>query len=216
VTLLVRRAPPVRATQPQLQLASRLTSRATWKMLLSDLCNRLPKRAPMDRSDPERTANRADRATSRPKPRDCRSAEPRFDGGPASGGRAIDVAPPTSIVSTTTHLTRRRAEHRTRRGRLTAVLSTARQAGDRSLAFPVAPRPRLETQTGSRSQRRFHRPLVKRSDFHGSKRLPPTSAPRSCFCSIRARGTRHHAHGFATVSTASDASSPPVALALEG
>jgi hypothetical protein len=47
VTLLVRRAPPVRATRPQLQLASRLTSRATGKMLLADLCNRLPKRVPL-------------------------------------------------------------------------------------------------------------------------------------------------------------------------
>jgi hypothetical protein len=52
VTLLVRRAPPVRATRPQLRLASR----ATGKMLLADLCNRLPKRAPKDRSGPERTA----------------------------------------------------------------------------------------------------------------------------------------------------------------
>jgi hypothetical protein len=41
VTLLVRRAPPGRATRPQLQLASRLASRATGKMLLADLCNRL-------------------------------------------------------------------------------------------------------------------------------------------------------------------------------
>jgi hypothetical protein len=63
VTLLVRRAPPGRATRPQLQLASRLAARATGKMLLTDLCNRPSKRAPKDRSGSRaHGVSRADRA----------------------------------------------------------------------------------------------------------------------------------------------------------
>lgn len=82
-----------------------------------------------------------------------------------------------------------------------------------------------------KSQRRFRRTLVKRCDFHGAERLPPTSAPKeSCFRmpprimlshdpapsrELR-RGTRHQSRGFATTIPASDTSSPPAALAFEG
>jgi len=59
-------------------------------------------------------------------------------------------------------------------------------------------------------------PSSKGTTYPGSERLPSTSAPRTCFRRVRARGTRHRALGFAAVSTASDASSPPAALALEG
>lgn len=100
-------------------------------------------------------------------------------GGPTSGGRAIDAAPPTSVASTTA-----RSEETSRapreRGYLATVFSTVCQAGDRPLTLSVAPRCSGNPED-SRSQRRFRRTLVKRSDIRDAERLPSTSAPWSGF-----------------------------------
>jgi hypothetical protein len=85
--------------------------------------------------------SRADRALSQPKPGYSSGAEPRFDGGPTSGGRAIDVASPTSVVSTTARLASETRRAPRERGCLATVLSTACQAGDRPLTLSVVRRP---------------------------------------------------------------------------
>lgn len=100
-------------------------------------------------------------------------------GGPTSGGRAIDGAPPTSVVSTTACLEEASRAPR-ERGCLVTALSAACQAGDRPLTLSVAPRCSGNPED-SRSQRRFRRTLVKRSDFRDAERLPSTSAPWSGF-----------------------------------
>jgi hypothetical protein len=64
-----------------------------------------------------------------------------FDGGPTSGGLTIDVASPTSAVSTTARLASETRRAPRERGCLATVLSTACQAGDRPLTLSVVRRP---------------------------------------------------------------------------
>jgi hypothetical protein len=66
------------------------------------------------------------------------------------------------------------------RGCLATALSAACQAGDRPLTLSVTPRCSGDPED-SRSQRRFRRTLVKRSDIRDAERLPSTSAPWSSF-----------------------------------
>jgi hypothetical protein len=51
-----RNEPPRRATPRSFRLASRLTVQGEDRVLLSDFCNRLTSRAPVDRPIPEREA----------------------------------------------------------------------------------------------------------------------------------------------------------------
>lgn len=235
VTLLVRRR--LRDVLPGCSFSSPLGSPRVrlGRCFLPTSATDFPKRAPKDRSGSRaHGVSRADRAKLQPKPEFSRDAEPRFDGGPTSGGRTIDAVPPTSAVSTTARLASEMSRAPRERGCLATVLSTVfpswRPTSDALCRAPasldLAKRPSVP-----KSQRRFRRTLVKRSDFHGAERLPPTSAPKvhAFACAPRImlshdpapsrwfrRGTRHQSRGFATTIPASDTSSPPAALAFEG
>jgi hypothetical protein len=131
--------------------------------------------------------SRADRATSQPKSGDCRGAGPyRLP----TEIRRIEVAQPQVDARLTARLQLRScrpppaSEETSRapreRGCLATALSAACQAGDRPLTLSVAPRCSGNPED-SRSQRRFRRTLVKRSDIRDAERLPSTSAPWSSF-----------------------------------
>jgi hypothetical protein len=194
-----------------------------------------PKRAPKDRSGSRaHGVSRADRAKLQPKPEFSRDAEPRFDGGPTSGGRTIDAVPPTSAVSTTARLARRRAEHRVSGAAWPRCCQPCFQAGDRPLTPSVAPRPAWiprrdpayrRASAGSAAPSSKGATSTVQSAFHRQvlpKFMLSHVLPGSCFSHDPApsrwfrRGTRHQSRGFATTIPASDTSSPPAALALEG
>jgi hypothetical protein len=157
-------------------------------MPLSDLCNRLSTRAPVDRSTSGRVACAALTAgcfpffplrRSRVLPCDARPP----CGNPTPAGRVLDGTPPASADPYTVLLAFRLggSGHRLWRCHLGVAFSAMREADVRPLTLPVAPRslPEFEPRTLSRSQDRFRRSLVKETDFPDPKRLPSTGAPKS-------------------------------------
>lgn len=159
------------------------------KMLLSDLCNRLSTRAPVDRSTSGRVACAALTAGCFPSPFLRRARVLPCDAGPSCdnptpAGRALDGAPPAlADPYTSLFAFRRVADPGTAfwRRHLGLAFSAMREADVRPLTLPVAPRslPECEPRTLARNQNRCHRPLVKEDDFHDPKRLPSTGAPES-------------------------------------
>jgi len=98
-------------------------------------------------------------------------------GDPAPAGHALDGASPASIGSYTSLVCLSAHELRAKpcwRCHLGLAFSAMRETDVRPLTLPVAPRSNPVTRALSRSQDRFHHPLVKEDDFPDPKRLPST------------------------------------------
>jgi hypothetical protein len=174
------------------------------KMLRTDFCNRLTTRAPVDRSIPRRVAFASPTALP---PALSSPRAPRRQtvvaADPAPGKRASDVAREASTGSLTASSPRWGLAPSAALQRFSAAaLSTAREAGDRPLTLPVAPRrlPRISPKRLTRNQSRFHHLLVKEDGFPDPERLPSTSAPQGRLrvpVSQNELGARHRSLGFA-------------------
>jgi hypothetical protein len=189
------------------------------KMPLSDLCNRLSTRAPVDRSTSGRAACAALTAGCFPFSPFRRRRVLPCDAGPPCDNptparRVLDGTPPASADPYTVLLASRLggSGHRLWRCHLGVVFSTMREADVRPLTLPVAPRSLPEFVTPDT----FEEPGPLPPPPRQGGRLSRSEAPSLDRCSqidSLARpdwfeGTRHRSRGFATDDPASDALSP--------
>jgi hypothetical protein len=97
-------------------------------------------------------------------------------------------------------------------GRLAAAFSAAVEADDQTSDAPCrSPRPPGRAERSTKSQDRFYRPCVNKSDFPGPKRLPSTRAPPTF-----AGSARHRSRSFAAAIRLPALVRLPDALAREG
>jgi hypothetical protein len=186
------------------------------KMLLTDVCNRLTTRAPVDRLVPDRVAFASPTAHRRPGLRPFAGVRRRTTLRQSSpGSSALDGASRASVSSTTPLAVHRwtssRGRPTLRPPRRRGVVDHARRWRRTSDALCRAPQSAGSSPTShARYRGPIPRPLVKEGRFCRPRapsidKLLPSSRSRGNVIV----GARHRYLGFAASDPASDASSPP-------